>query len=36
LDSQPSKVLFPALRLGYVVVPDDMIDAFMGGGSVQS
>ncbi|WP_206951601.1 MocR-like pyridoxine biosynthesis transcription factor PdxR [Trinickia acidisoli] len=25
-----SKILFPSLRLGYVVVPDDLVDAFCG------
>jgi GntR family transcriptional regulator/MocR family aminotransferase len=25
-----SKILFPSLRLGYVIVPDDLIDAFCG------
>ncbi len=24
-----SKVLFPALRLGYMIIPDDMVDAFV-------
>lgn len=25
-----SKILFPSLRLGYVIVPDDLVDAFCG------
>ena len=30
-----SKVLFPSLRLGYVVVPEDLVDAFLAARSFQ-